>query len=309
MTRAHMTPRPIFLNGPVPPITDLPQVGASRPAVPYFNRAQGRRFQAEAAGDVAEIDLFDEIGFWGVTASAFKSELDRVKAKTLRVNLNSPGGDVFDGIAMMNALVQHPARVEVNVMGLAASAASVVAMAGDEVIMAGNAFMMIHNVWIIAMGDRNVLADYADDMAKFDGALARTYAHRTGADIATVKDWMNDETWFSAAEAVDEGFADTALDTDEAPQALFDLSGFKNLPKDLPRLAAAGKGNGTPTKRDMERMLMQDAGLTRSEARQALRGLQQAGTQDAAGNPDTVTPDADLAGFAAAGRRLLETLT
>ena len=285
----------------------LPSCARPRPSAPFVNRAQGRRFAAADQGDVAEIDLFDEIGDWGVTASAFKSALARVGTSRLRVNLNSPGGDVFDGIAIMNALVQHPAQVEINVLGLAASAASIVAMAGDRVVMADNAFMMIHNTWVIAMGDRNALMDMSNTMAKLDDALARTYAHRTGLDVAEAQAMMDAESWLSAADAVDQGFADDVADAPVGPQALFDLSAFHNKPAALPAIAEDTTA-GKPTRRDMERGL-QSAGLTRSQARKILSAAPLSDvTQDADATPADVTQDADRAGLTAALGQLLQTL-
>ena len=271
-----------------------------RPAAdrPYFANAQGRRFDVRAEGDVTEIELYDEIGFWGVTAKDFRSRLPA--SGDVRVIINSPGGDVFDGIAMFNDLRAVDGNVEVLVTGLAASAASIVAMAGDRLTMAESSFLMIHNAWTIMIGDRNEFRAVADVLEQIDTALARVYAERSGLERAAVTAMMDAETWMDGAAAVEAGFADEIVER-EAPEARFDLSGFKNVPKTLrSRVETATAGN--PTKRDMEHALMHDAGLSRSKARAVLRSGAKAveATQDAGGDAE------GWAALAAVGQKLKE---
>ncbi len=253
-------------------ITSQPKAGRAK--APFFARAMGTAFEARAKDGVEEIDLYDEIGFFGVTAAEFRARLRGVSASTIRLNINSPGGEVFDGIAMFNDLVRHPAKVEVNVTGVAASAASIVTMAGDQINIADNAFLMIHNAWTIEIGDRHDMANIAEMLGQIDNALAGTYAARTGIKRAEIADMMDAETWLSAKAAVDQGFADDRLASDNEPQAAFDLSVYANVPRAVPRVEETAEGPDEPqTLRDAERMLMRDAGLTRSRAQALLRAV------------------------------------
>lgn len=235
----------------------------------FFARSVGTSFDVRAAADAMEIDLYDEVGFWGVNAKDFRSRLKDAGDVVLRIN--SPGGDVFDGLAIFNDLVAHKGRVRVEITGLAASIASVIAMAGDEIAIADNGFMMIHNAWTIGVGNRHDLAEVAGVLAKIDDALARTYASRTGAGIRSIKQMMDDETWLSAKEARDMGFATASLAPAQA-KARFDLSVFSAVPSTLEWPADAA--DDAPTKRDLERALTQDAGWSRSKARAAMRALE-----------------------------------
>jgi ATP-dependent Clp protease protease subunit len=124
------------------------------------------------------------------------------------VNINSPGGDLFEGIAIYNLLRDHAGKVTTRVVGLAASSASVIAMAGDNIQIARAGFEMIHNVWVFTMGNRNDLRAAADQLEPFDDALADVYASRSGMDKAKVAKLMDKETWFSGAQAIESGFAD-----------------------------------------------------------------------------------------------------
>jgi len=268
---------------------------------PFFNRASGRAFGVEAAGSTVEIDLYDEIGYWGVSAKDFHNTLKNITASRIELSINSPGGDVFDGIAMYNDLLNHPAEIVVNVTGLAASAASLIAMAGDKIVMAANSFLMIHNAWGLAVGNRNDFRDLADTLEQIDGALRDTYVARTGVEASEVGAMMDAETWLKADAAVDLGFADSTSGAVEA-KAAFDLSIFNNVPSGLAMQAERPKATPT-TRRDMERLLTQDAGLTRSEARVAMAALEDpAVMQDA--NGEKATQDAGAKEFVAELQRL-----
>ena len=160
------------------------------------------------ADQSADISIFDEIGFFGVNAKQFIGDLKAIDAKTIKLAINSPGGSVFDALAMYNALRQHPANVEVTVLGVAASAASLVAMAGDTIVMPENAFMMIHNPLNFAYGNADELREMADVLDKIGASLVATYANRTGLPEAEIKSLLDAETWLNAEEAVLKGFAD-----------------------------------------------------------------------------------------------------
>jgi ATP-dependent Clp protease protease subunit len=169
----------------------------------------------------ATISVLDPIGIdtWtgeGVTAKRISAALRAIGAdKDVTVNVNSPGGDLFEGLAIYSLLREHKGNVTVKVLGVAASAASIVAMAGDEVQIARAGFLMIHNTWVIAMGNRNELHEIADMLEPFDSAMADIYAARSELDIKAVQKMMDAETWIGGAAAVDQGFADAFLPSDE----------------------------------------------------------------------------------------------
>lgn len=236
----------------------------------FFARAVGTKFEAKKDDKGTTIELYDEIGFWGTDARAFRAKLKEATGD-IKLRINSPGGDVFDGIAIYNDLLAYDGKVTVEVVGLAASIASIIAMAGDEIVIADNAMFMIHNAWTIAVGNRHDFGETAAVLAKIDDALARTYAARTSTGIRAIKQMMDDETWLTAKEAKDAGFA-TAIGTSAEPKAKFDLSVFASVPSSL--MWDEGADNQSPTKRDLERALTQDAGWSRSKARAALRGLE-----------------------------------
>ena len=177
----------------------------------------------------ARVRIYDTIGGWfGTNAAEFVGELDALDVDELEVHINSPGGAVWDGLAIMNALKQHRARVTIIVDGLAASAASIIAMAGDEVVMAEGSQMMIHRASAGAWGNGEFLRDTAAILDKIDGNMASIYARRAGGSRAAWLDIMTAETWYDAAEAVDAGLADrteTVPDLVDA-EAAFDLSIF-----------------------------------------------------------------------------------
>ncbi|MDK1190322.1 Clp protease ClpP [Cronobacter sakazakii] len=165
------------------------------------------------------ISIFDVIGadYWGegVTASRIAGALRSLNGADVTVNINSPGGDMFEGLAIYNLLREYDGKVTVKVLGLAASAASIIAMAGDEVQIGRGAFLMIHNCWVYAMGNRHDLAQIAADMAPFDKAMSDIYQARSGLDAETVDRMMDGETYIGGSEAVEKGFADSLLSADE----------------------------------------------------------------------------------------------
>lgn len=243
----------------------------SRHAFNPFRAAPAIAVRAAEDSDEAEIQVYDYIGWGGVEAKAFTRELKAITAPTIHVRINTPGGDVFDGIAIANALRDHPSRIVSHIDALAASMGSIIALAGDEVRMAPNAFYMIHDPWSFAIGNAADLRKTADVLDKIGGTFVDTYMAKTRAKRAAVEQWMHDETWFTAAEALDAGFIDVveSEEEDDAADAAahFDLSVFANLPDVLARRAAAPAArSGTPSKKDVERAL-REAGVSRSEAK------------------------------------------
>lgn len=167
-------------------------------------------------GKTGEIWLYDQVGegwFGGMSAKQFISELNGLgKVDVINLHINSPGGSVFEGNAIYNTLVNHPARVEVDIDGLAASIASVIAMAGDEIRMADNAMLMVHQPYTVAQGDSAELRKTAELLDQLGVSLVNTYAKRTGIPAAQIAAMMAAETWMSASEAVQNGFADRATE-------------------------------------------------------------------------------------------------
>ena len=155
----------------------------------------------------AEVSIYDAIGSFDVNAKQFVDELKEINADTINLRINSPGGSVIDGNAMFNALQRHPAKVITHIDGLAASMASVIAMAGDEVHMADNALLMIHNPWTFSMGDADELRADADLLDKMSASILSSYG-RSQYEVDELKNLMDEETWFTAQEAFDAGFVD-----------------------------------------------------------------------------------------------------
>lgn len=172
-----------------------------------------------AKSDDNSISVFDVIGAdWygdGVTASRIAAALRSIGGADVTVNINSPGGDMFEGLAIYNLLREYEGKVTVKVLGLAASAASIIAMAGDEVQIGRGAFLMIHNCWVYAMGNRHDLAQVAADMEPFDKAMNDIYGARTGLSSEAIEAMMNAETYIGGSDAVEKGFADRLLAADE----------------------------------------------------------------------------------------------
>ena len=193
------------------------------------------RNAAEEDDGPTEILIYDEIGYswWGgVSAKDFAKDLGAITDDKIDVRLNSPGGDVYDGIAILNALRAHKARITVYVDGLAASAASFIAMAGDEIIMRRNSEMMIHDASCFGGGNAGEMRKVADDLDRVSNNVASIYADRAGG---TAEEWraiMLAETWYTAQEAVDAGLAnrvEAKVETEEDDKAAknsFDLSIF-----------------------------------------------------------------------------------
>lgn len=202
------------------------------------------------AGESAKLYIYDEIGYWGDTAKALVDDLKAVTGDTLEVHLNSPGGDIFDGLAIYQALKDHPASVTMRIDGLAASIASVIAMAGDKVIMSPKASLMIHDGWTMSVGNADELRKTADLLDKQSGIIASVYADRSNGDANAWRNAMREETWYTAQEALDAGLVDEVegLKKTEAEDP-FDLGVFAHAGRDkapAPAPVAKVKGEHGP---------------------------------------------------------------
>ena len=180
-----------------------------------LNRSAPRAYRIDDAEDSATIYLYDVIGYdwWtggGVTAKQFARDLQAIKADTIHLRVNSPGGDVFEGRAMVSALQSVQAK------------------------MTDGAFMMIHNGWTIALGDRHAMLETAALLEKIDASIVDDYLKRANVDRETLSAWMDAETWFTAAEAVDNGLADRVVTTDGSASArAWNLDAYDRAPAAL----------------------------------------------------------------------------
>lgn len=199
------------------------------------------------ANDTAEISIYDEIGFWGVSAASFAQDLKDCgnNIKQINLHIHSPGGDVFDGIAIYNLLKNHPANVTVYIDGLAASMASVIAMAGNEVIMPENAMMMIHKPWGIQGGDAEDMRKYADLLDKVENTLIPAYANKTGKTPEELAEMLSAETWLTAKECVEQGFADKLAEPLVAMASIKSrkLEDFEKMPNEIKNMLFKPQGN------------------------------------------------------------------
>lgn len=227
-------------------------------------RGQYRVRNAADSPSVTEILLYDEIGEdpWfgtGVSAKSFVEDLNDIETEEIHLRINSPGGDVFEGVAMLNALRRHPANITAYIDGLAASAASVVAMGADQIVMSRNAEMMIHDAWGIAIGNADAMAKMQDDLSRASDNLASAYADKAGGTVNQWRKAMKSETWYSDKEAVSAGLADRVEQSKTASdkaKAKFNLSAYAyagraeapapDLPTESSEIPITEKGSAMP---------------------------------------------------------------
>lgn len=161
-----------------------------------------------ATSDTAVVSIYDEIGMWGVTAKDFIESLSDVKGSKISLEINSPGGSVFDALAIFNALKNSGKEISVKVMGIAASAASYIAMVGDKITMPENTFMMVHNPLNAIYGNAADMREMADVLDKVGDSLVATYVARTGRSDTDIRDLLAKDSYLTAAECLELGFAD-----------------------------------------------------------------------------------------------------
>ncbi|MCK5312916.1 MAG: Clp protease ClpP [Desulfobacteraceae bacterium] len=220
---------------------------------------------AKREGSANEVDvyIYDVIGWPYIEASDLLYQIPK-NSKTINVHINSPGGDVFEGMTIYNMLSDHKADVIVTVDGLAASSASLIAMAGDKTIMSKASFMMIHNPWSMMAGDADELRSEADLLDQISGVFAAAYKEKSGKSEKEILQMMKDETWFSPDEGVKAGFADEINGEvkEVNVKAGFDLSIFNNAP-DCLRIQGAIKTTGEESMKKELRALLERLGLSK----------------------------------------------
>jgi ATP-dependent Clp protease protease subunit len=221
-------------------------------------------YKVEAKGKEATVYIYDEISWWAVDANQFVKDFAKLDVDTIHLRVNSPGGSVFDGLAIYNAIKRHDAKVIAHVDALAASIASIIVLAADEVRAAKNSFYMIHDPYSIVVGSAADMREEADLLDKVAGTLIQSYADKSGMEPEEIADMMAKETWFTAQEALDSGFIDF-IDEDEEKDAnanAFDLSVFANTPETLLNESKQPPAN----ERDLEKVL-RDVGYSRQQAK------------------------------------------
>lgn len=202
------------------------------------------KFFAKANGKRGEIYLYEAIGegwFGGITAKSFSDSIKELgSVNAMDIYINSPGGSVFDGIAIYNQIKRHPATEKtMHVDGIAASIASIIAMAGTEIRIADNGMFMIHDPWGMTIGTASEMRKQADALDKIRGTLLDTYVAKTGGDAKQISQWMTDETWMTADESVARGFA-TKKTAEKAVKAEFSmLDKFAKVPDAIRRQATS----------------------------------------------------------------------
>lgn len=186
-------------------------------------------------GADASLYIYDVIdAYWGVSAlSVIDAIAAAGDAKTLNVYINSPGGDVFEGRAIMAAIGRFDGKTVAHIDSLCASAATSIALACDEVRMSDGAFFMIHNASGLVWGDKTAMRETADLLEKVEGAIVNDYTAKTGKDEEQVRAWMDAETWFTAAEAKAEGFIDSIVKADGKAKNTWNLAAFNKVPEQL----------------------------------------------------------------------------
>lgn len=189
--------------------------------------------RVEATESEAHVYVYDVIDqWWGASAAGLIQALTTAGDKVVHLHINSPGGDVFESIAMCAAIAGHTQAVHAHIEGVAASAATGLALACATVSMTEGSLFMIHNSWTFTYGDKAELRATADLLEKVDGQIANVYVKRTGAKPAQVKEWMDAETWFTEAEALAAGFIQSiaAASQQDTNAKAWDLSAYANAP-------------------------------------------------------------------------------
>lgn len=245
---------------------------------PLMSAPEKNWFQMKATSETsADIYIYDEIGGWGISARRFTEDLIALgNINHINLHIHSPGGDVFDGIAIYNQLKNHNAGITVYVDGLAASMASVIAMVGDEVIMPTNSMMMIHKPWGVSWGDADEMRSYADLLDKVENVLIPAYMEKTGKSKEELEAMLGEETWLTGEECVEHGFADKVIEPVKAMASLSSkrIEEFTSMPKSFkqnllnPRNTSAPAADPAPQPQPTNLQQPDTAGI-QAQARQA----------------------------------------
>ena len=199
---------------------------------PQFANREWFRTHVDAADpDTSHLYFQDEIGFFGTKPADVVAQLNAIKTSKITMHFNSPGGSVFDGFQIYNVLRAHPAEKTAVVEGLSAAIATIIMLAANKVRFAKNAQMMIHNPACVVFGDASYLRKQAAVLDDMRDSLAEIYREKTGKTRAELIKAMDAETWFTAKEAKEFGFADVVADEIATPTNTFDLSGYQHAPK------------------------------------------------------------------------------
>lgn len=177
-------------------------------------------------------DMFDDAD--SNRAKSFAKLLDRLSPKPLDIRIDSAGGDVYEGFAIASAIQRYEGETHVYIDGMAASAASYIALMGDSITMNDYAMFMIHNAWTMAVGNRDELREVADRLESIDGTIAGIISARTGMELDAVKGAMSAETWYGASDALAAGMCDEVIETEQRIAASVDramAAHFKNIPQ------------------------------------------------------------------------------
>lgn len=193
-----------------------------------------KKFEVRAEGDTAEIFLYDAIGDWyGIGAEQVVKALRDLSGRDVALRIDSPGGDVFEARAIATAIAQHKGTVTAHIDGLAASAATYIATSADEVVIAPGAFFMIHNAWTLALGNADDFDEVSGLLRKVDDSIVADYIRQTSKEDQQIRDWMKAETWFTAEEAVENGFAHRLAETKRTTSNHWNLAAYSNAPAAL----------------------------------------------------------------------------
>lgn len=252
-------------------------------SIRYVNRAAlkpGRvRVNADAGNGEAEVLIYGDIGggWWdeGITAESITNEIADLDNDVINVRINSGGGLVFEGLAIYQAFARHEAKIIVHIDSIAASIASVIAMAGDEIRISEGANLMIHKPWSGVWGDADAMRKEADILDQLQAGLVNIYEARTDAARDDLEAWVNAETWFLGQAAVDAGFADVVVPAKKKKAAASAmLNYFKNTPRNL--LASTS----TPEVREFEAFLRDGEGLSHAQAKRIAAAMPKANRDD-----------------------------
>ncbi|MGV1900733.1 head maturation protease, ClpP-related [Agrobacterium sp. 22-3674b3] len=279
-TRVFAKARPGAL--PIPANRDVSAL--TKPSVFDKWASESAGVRAVDQGDNV-ITMFEAIGedYWsggGVTAKKIAAQLRAIGPRPVEVQINSPGGDMFEGIAIYNVLREHSQPITIKIMGMAASAASIIAMAGDTIHIGAASFVMIHNCWVVAVGNRHDMRETSEWLEPFDQAMVDLYAARSARDPKEIAKWMDSETYMSGSQAIERGFADGLLASD----AMVLDEDAKASDQSINELRAT-------------EISLVSAGMTRSEARARINKIK--GTPGAATEATPGAGDDEWAGIAA----------